>query len=152
MRIFHKWSHTETIHQAQSQSHNLTSSHKISGSYPPSSAYPISHFYSFSCDHYWNYPPGSVPDFTSVKPIHQAQPHYHTFFSPSGTIPHTEIPDQSLFKYQFIFHSFTFQHKFTCQCSYLSSWHIHNTFLYTYHTQIINHQFTPFIYSIYIIS
>ena len=39
--------------------------------------------------------------------------------------PHTEIPDQSSFKYQFTFHNFiiyfTFQHKFTCQCSYLTS-------------------------------
>ena len=45
MRISHKWSHTGTIHQAQSQSHNLTFSHKISGSYPPGSAYP-SHIFT----------------------------------------------------------------------------------------------------------
>ena len=47
MRVSHKWSHTETIHQAQSQSHNLTSSHKISGSYPPGSAYPSHIFILF---------------------------------------------------------------------------------------------------------
>ena len=46
MRISHKWSHTGTILQAQSQSHNLTSLHKISGSYPPGSAYP-SHIFIF---------------------------------------------------------------------------------------------------------
>ena len=64
MRISHKWSHTETILQAQSQSHNLTSSHKISGSYPPGSGCPSHIFILFPCDHHWNYPPGSVPDFT----------------------------------------------------------------------------------------
>ena len=47
MHISHKWSHTETILQAQSQSHNLTSSHKISGSYPPGSAYPSHIFILF---------------------------------------------------------------------------------------------------------
>ena len=80
MRISHKWSHTETILQAQSQSHNLTSSHKISGSYPPGSACPSYIFILFLCDHHWNYPPGSVPDFILVKAIRPAQPHYHTFF------------------------------------------------------------------------
>ena len=106
MCISHKWSHTETIHQAQSQSHNLTSSHKIPNSYISRLSLPISHFHFFPCDHYWNYPLGSVPNFTSVKAIHQAQPYYHTFSSPSGTIPYIEIPDQSSFKYQFTFHNF----------------------------------------------
>ena len=47
MRISHKWSHTETILQAQSQSHNLTYSYKILGSYPPGSAYPSHIFILF---------------------------------------------------------------------------------------------------------
>ena len=123
MCISHKWSHIETIHPAQSQSHILTSSHinyRVA-IYPALLAHLTIHL--FTCDHYLNYPPGSVLDFIISGAICRTQPYYLTYSSPTF--------NQFSFSYTSHFNSHISLHIISIIIQ-----HFHNLCVYSYHILI----------------
>ena len=140
MRISHKWSHTETILQAQSQSHNLTSSYKISDSYPPGSAYP-SHIFilfhvtttgtilqaQFQISHQWR-----LNTSLSLTITHLS--HQHSFNSQHISISHFNNLSHFITHAHHISITTTYSiHKPTINIMYiLNSYHITNSYQITH--------------------
>ena len=136
MRISHKWSHTRTIHLAQSQfSHPHFLTFHLLGSYTLGSAYPF-HNSTFSfVTTTRTIHPAQFQILHIVKAIRPSQPHYHTFTSPMFIQFTTCV-------------YFTFQHNSHINVLFsllAHTQHISITISYSNH----NYQFTPFIYPIH---